>query len=211
MDNTFATPFLCRPVEHGADYVVHSASKYLGGHGDLIGGMVLTSEEAVSRMQHVTVEVGAAMAPFVAWLILRGLKTLPVRMAQHTSTAAKIAAALEASPAVERVHYPGLPSHPHHDIAKRELEHGFGGMVAFELPGDLARASRFMNALEIVARAGSLGDTHSLALQPAATSHRQLGPEGRAAAGIPDGFIRFSTGLEDPDDLIADLEQALRA
>lgn len=208
VDNTFASPFLCRPIEHGADYVVHSASKYLGGHGDLIAGLVVGKKNALAAMQHVSVEVGASMAPFVAWLILRGLKTLAVRMRQHTSSATTIAEALEASPHVERVHYPGLASHPHHETAKRQLD-GFGGMIAFELLGDLARATRFVNGLELVARAGSLGDTHSLVLQPAATSHRQLSPEARKKAGISDGFIRFSVGLEAPEDLIADITRAL--
>lgn len=212
VDNTFASPYLCRPIEHGADIVVHSASKYLGGHGDLIGGMLIGGRDEVTELQRLLIEVGGAMAPFVAWLVLRGLKTLSLRMNQHTASAQQIAEALDARDDVRVVHYPGLPNHPDHEVAKRTLSNGFGGMVAFELVGgDRARVSRFLDALELISLAGSLGDAHSLALAPAFTTHRQFAPAERAAAGIPDGFIRLSVGLEDPKDLLADLDAALGA
>ncbi|MCB9648982.1 MAG: aminotransferase class I/II-fold pyridoxal phosphate-dependent enzyme [Deltaproteobacteria bacterium] len=209
VDATFTTPYLCRPVELGADLVVHSASKYLGGHGDLLGGVLVGPKDLMKRIQHSAVEVGGVMAPFVAWLILRGLKTLGLRMERHTASALSVARALEAHPRVRTVLYPGLPSHPEHVLAQRVLQNGFGGMVSFEVEGGLEAAKAVMNRLQLFLRAGSLGDAHSLALLPAATSHRRLGAEARAAAGIADGLIRLSVGLEDAQDLIHDLEQAL--
>lgn len=208
VDNTFASPYLARPIEQGADLVVHSASKYLGGHGDLIGGLIVGGREAIREAQHLLIEVGGTMAPFVAWLVLRGMKSLAVRMRQHCSTALTVAEWLEGRDDVTNVRYPGLPSHPQHALAEQCLEHGFGGMIAFEI-ADPERVVRFMDRLKLVARAGSLGDAHSLVIAPAHTTHRQMSPAERAEAGIADGFVRLSIGLEDAADLIADLQQAL--
>ncbi len=208
VDNTFATPYLARPVEQGADLVVHSASKYLGGHGDLIGGLIVGRKDTLAKMQHLLIEIGGQMAPFVAWLVLRGMKSLAVRMRQHCANALILAEWLDARDDVVDVRYPGLPSHPDHALAAKNLCHGFGAMIAFEL-ADASKTVSFLDRLEIIARAGSLGDAHSLVIAPAHTTHRQMSPEEREAAGIPDGFVRFSVGLEDADDLIADLEGAL--
>ncbi len=208
VDNTFASPYLARPIEQGADLVVHSASKYLGGHGDLIGGIVVGSRAHLDAAQHLLIEVGGTMAPFVAWLVLRGIKSLAVRMRQHCATALRIAEWLDKRDDVTNVAYPGLPSHPDHALARRCLPTGFGGMIAFEL-ADAARVVAFMDRLQIVARAGSLGDAHSLVIAPAHTTHRQMSPEERAGAQIADGFVRLSIGLEDADDLIEDLAHAL--
>lgn len=209
VDATFTTPYLCQPLALGADVAVHSASKYLGGHGDLLGGLILTSDALMRRIRPSAVEVGGIMAPFVAWLILRGLKTLGLRMERHTASALQVARALAEHPRVRRVLYPGLPGHPDHALAQRVLRRGFGGMVSIEVDGDLVAAKAVMNRLQLFLRAGSLGDAHSLALLPAATSHRKLSPAARAAAGISDGLIRLSVGLEDAEDLVQDLLQAL--
>jgi methionine-gamma-lyase len=211
IDSTFASPYICRPLEHGADVVLHSASKYLGGHGDLIAGVVLTRKEDADRIRHTMIDAGGNMSPFVAWLILRGLKTLAVRMERHVSSASRIARRLAEHPRIERAIYPGLASHPDHAVAKRILQHGFGGMVAFELKGDRSDGARFMDRLSLIKRAGSLGDVHSLALQPATTTHRQLDRAQLEAAGISEGFIRLSVGLEDEEDLIEDIDRALDA
>jgi len=210
VDSTFATPYLNRPLELGADVVVHSASKYLGGHGDLLGGLILSDASAMNEIRPHAVEVGGGMAPFVAWLVLRGLKTLSLRMQRHCSSALQIARALQDHDQVTRVFYPGLAGHPDHARAAAVLEHGFGGMVSIEVQGGLPQAKSVMDKLQIFLRAGSLGDAHSLALLPALTSHRKLGPEALAKAGISDGLIRLSVGLEDPEDLIEDLREALR-
>jgi methionine-gamma-lyase len=208
VDSTFASPYLCRPLELGADVVMHSASKFLGGHGDLVAGLLAGSKGVIDSMRHTAYEVGGTMSPFIAWLILRGLMTLPVRMERHSSTAMQLARWLEAHPRVTKVHYPGLPSHPNHAIAKAELGERFGGMLAFELP-DRQSGARFVDRLQLIKRAGSLGDVRSLIIQPSNTTHRQLSPEELRAAHISEGFIRFSVGLEDPADLVSDLEQAL--
>ncbi len=209
IDSTFATPYLSQPLAQGADVVVHSASKYMGGHGDLLGGVVLTNAELMNKIRPDAVEVGGGMAPFVAWLVLRGLKTLSLRMDRHCATAMLIANDLTQIESVERVLYPGLESHPDHRRAQECLRHGYGGIVSFEVKGGLQGATKVLDGLKIFLRAGSLGDAHSLALLPAAASHRKLSPEARAKAGIPDGLIRLSVGLEDPQDLISDLRSAL--
>jgi methionine-gamma-lyase len=210
VDSTFASPWLCRPLAHGADVVVHSATKYLAGHGDVIAGVVATSAARAARVRKVQADTGGIASPFSAWLATRGVKTLPLRMERHCTSALRIARALAAHPAVEAVHYPGLPSHPDHAVAARLLREGrFGGMVGFDLRGGLDAGRRFQNALKLVARAGSLGDVHSLALHPASTSHRQLEPAVRRAAGIGEGYVRLSVGLEDPEDLLEDLNGAL--
>jgi cystathionine beta-lyase/cystathionine gamma-synthase len=213
VDNTFASPYLLRPLEHGVRLVVHSATKYLGGHGDVTGGTVAASDRELGRLLHEQTELlGANLAPNEAWLCHRGLKTLPLRMARQCDNALAVARRLEAHPGVARVHYPGLPSHAQHGLAGRLLGGRYGAMVAFDL-GDATRAAvrRFMDALRLIAPAATLGDLRTLALYPAHASHRGLTPEERRAVGIGDGLVRLSIGIEEPADLIADLERALAA
>ena len=210
VDSTLASPVVARPLEHGADTVLHSASKYLGGHGDLIAGVVAGSEEAMRRVHQVAIHAGGTLSPFVAWLVLRGIKTLPLRMAQHQATALAIATFLSDHPRVRVCHYPGLSDHPDHQRANETLEGGFGGVVAFEVQGGDATATEVADRLKLFSSAGSLGDTHSLVVQPAMASHRTLPPEARLKAGIGPGFLRLSVGLEDAHDLIDDLRAALR-
>lgn len=209
VDSTLASPAVSRPLERGADIIIHSASKYLGGHGDLIGGVVAGDGQRMRRVRLMAIDAGGCMAPFVAWLVLRGLKTLPLRMGQHQASALAVARYLAGHPKVRTCHYPGLASHPDHDRARRVLDGGFGGVVAFELGGGDEAATQLANGLTLFARAGSLGDTHSLVIQPAMASHRTLSPEARLRAGIGPGFVRLSIGLEDGEDLVADLERAL--
>lgn len=208
VDSTFATPYLCRPLAHGADVVLHSLSKYLGGHGDVIGGIVAGTAEVMPLVKKVAIDVGGILEPFTAWLVLRGMKTLSIRMDRHSATAAAIAARLAGNPNVKRVIYPGLASHPQHALARKILRTG-GGMVALDLAGGRDAGVRFMEKLSVFMRAASLGDAHSLAMVPSATSHRQLDAKQLEAAGISEGFVRLSCGLEDAEDLIADLEGAL--
>lgn len=211
VDSTLASPALCRPLEHGADIVVHSASKYLGGHGDLIAGVVAGPKAHMRTIRKMNLLVGGCCAPFVAWLILRGIKTLELRMKQHCANALSVAQFLAEHPAVQIVHYPGLPQHPDHAHAKATLHGGFGALVSFVIPGDQRPARAVLDRLELFQRAGSLGDAHSLALLPAMASHRSFSPEERAAAGMPEGFVRLSIGLEDAEDLRADLARGLEA
>jgi len=211
VDNTFASPYLCNPVEHGFDLVVHSATKYIGGHNDLIGGVACGSADLVARLRDTVIETGGTMAPFEAWLCLRGLATLELRMQRHCSNALALAQHLEAHPKVERVHYPGLPSHPHHAVAERILHGGFGGMMAFDVVGGVQGGMRFCDALELAWVASSLGGTHTLVGHAASTTHRQMDPDARRAAGIGDGLVRISVGIEDVEDLIADVDRALEA
>jgi methionine-gamma-lyase len=212
VDNTYATPLLTRPVALGADLVVHSATKYLGGHGDLVAGLVAGSAEDIRQIRLVGMKdmTGAVMAPFNAMLILRGLKTLELRMARHCSTAMTVARALEAHPAVRAVHYPGLESFPQHTLARRQMA-DFGGMIAFEVEGGVAGGIRLMNRLNLILRAVSLGDAETLIQHPASMTHSTYSPEERHAHGISDGLIRLSVGLETPGDIIEDLMQALPA
>jgi cystathionine beta-lyase/cystathionine gamma-synthase len=209
VDNTFASPYLCNPAAYGFDYVLHSATKYIGGHMDLIGGVVCTTEERMAGLRSTVIETGGTMAPLEAWLSMRGLMTLQVRMERHSRTALELTSWLESHPKVERVHYPGLPSHPQHAVARRELARGFGGMAAFEVVGGVDAGQRFCDALELAWVAASLGGIQTLVCHPASTTHRQLDPAAREAAGIADGLIRLSVGLEDLDDLKADFERAL--
>lgn len=209
VDNTFASPYLCNPAGHGFDVVLHSATKYVGGHHDLIGGVACASAEDVARLRATVIETGGTMAPLEAWLCLRGLATLELRMRRHSESARRIAEHLVAHPKVERVHYPGLPGHPHHAVAERLLRNGYGGMLAFEVRGGVEAGVRLCDALELVWIGASLGGTHSLVGHAASTTHRQLDPEARRAAGIADGLVRLSVGLEDAEDLIADLDRAL--
>jgi methionine-gamma-lyase len=208
VDNTFASPYLCNPAAYGFAYVLHSVTKYLGGHHDLIGGIVCCGAEERTRLRTTVIDTGGTMAPFDAWLGMRGTMTLPLRMDRHTASAHALAEFLEDHPKVARVHYPGLVSHPDHDVAERILR-GFGGMLAFEVDGDVAAAMRVCDALEIAWVATSLGGTHTLVGQAASTTHRQMDPEARRAAGIADGLIRVSVGLEDVEDLVEDFARAL--
>lgn len=212
VDNTYATPVLTRPIELGADIVVHSATKYMGGHGDLVGGIAVgrSSDIAQVRMVGMKDMTGAVMAPFNAMLVLRGLKTLKLRMERHCASALSVARALEAHPAVARVYYPGLDSFPQHALAQRQMP-GFGGMIAFEMRGGYAAGVAMMNRLDLIRRAVSLGDAESLIQHPASMTHSTYTPEERTAHGISEGLIRLSVGLEEVEDLLADLTQALDA
>jgi methionine-gamma-lyase len=210
VDNTYATPVITRPIELGADIVVHSATKYLGGHGDVVAGLVVGSAEDISAIRLVGMKdmTGAVMAPFNAMLVLRGLKTLQLRMRQHAQTAAEIARFLHGHPAVSVVHYPGLPSFAQADLARKQMDQ-FGGMMAVELKGGYDAGIALMNRLTLIHRAVSLGDTETLIQHPASMTHSAYSPEERREHGIADSLVRISVGLEDAVDLIADLDQAL--
>jgi cystathionine beta-lyase/cystathionine gamma-synthase len=210
VDNTFATPLLCRPFEHGADVVVHSATKYLGGHHDVVGGVaVFADRERYRAAWTQALRLGTAPDPFAAWLILRGMKTLRLRVRQQNESAATLAGRLADHPAVTTVHFPGLPGHPSHARATRLLS-GFGGTLAFDLAdGDAVRA--VLRELRVVLNAGSLGGTETTAMHPASTSHRHLDEPALRAAGISAGTVRISLGIEPVEDLWADLAQALSA
>jgi cystathionine beta-lyase/cystathionine gamma-synthase len=211
VDTTFASPYLFRPLEHGAHYALHSATKYLGGHGDIMAGVVASSTDRCHDLREQQKLLGANLGPQEAWLALRGLKTLPLRMRQHCANAQKVAEWLAGHPAVSQVYYPGLPGHPQHAIAARLFGgRGYGGMLSFDLrDSGQAGVFRFMEALELVLPATTLGDVYSLTLYPAHSSHRQIAPEVRAALGIGDGLVRVSVGIEAAEDIIADLAQAL--
>lgn len=210
VDNTYATPVQTRPLEHGADVVVHSATKYLGGHGDLIAGVAVGSADDMAEVRMIGVKdmTGAVLAPFNAMLILRGLKTLELRVERHAQSAMKVATMLEAHPAIARVHYPGLPSFEQHDLAQRQMN-GFGGMIAFELTGGYSAGIAMMNRLNLVRRAVSLGDAETLIQHPASMTHSTYSREEREAHGISEGLVRISVGLEQIDDILEDLHQAL--
>ena len=208
-DNTFASPWLQRPLEHGFDIVVHSATKYLNGHSDVIGGvMVLREAELGERMAFLQNAVGAVPGPFDSFLILRGLKTLHLRLERHCTNANQLAGWLENHRAVERVLYPGLPSHPEHELAKRQMQ-AFGGMITVILRGGLEASRTALERFQVFALAESLGGVESLVEHPAIMTHASIPAERRAALGISDGLIRLSVGVEDVEDLRADLEQAL--
>ena len=209
VDNTFASPYLCSPAALGFDYVLHSTTKYVGGHHDLVGGAVCLPATRRATLRHTAIDTGGTMAPLEAWLCIRGLATLELRMERHSATALRLAEHLESHPAVERVHYPGLGSHPHHDVARRQFANGYGGMLAVEVRGGLDAGVRVCNALELAWIGASLGGIHTLVAHAASTTHRQLSPAERAAAGIGEGLIRVSAGLEDADDVVADFDQAL--
>ncbi|KUY72538.1 methionine gamma-lyase [Burkholderia cepacia] len=212
VDNTYCTPYLQRPLELGADVVVHSATKYLSGHGDITAGLVVSSADLAMqiRLQGLKDMTGAVMSPQDAFLLLRGLKTLSLRMERHCSNAEAVADFLSLHPLVEAVHFPGLKSFPQHELATRQMRRA-GGMIAFELRGGEEAAKRFINALKLFICAVSLGDAESLVQHPASMTHSTYTPEERAAHGIADGLIRLSVGLEDTPDLLADLAQALDA
>jgi cystathionine gamma-synthase/methionine-gamma-lyase len=207
-----ASPYLFRPLQHGADYVVHSATKYLGGHGDVMGGVVVTSAERRAGLDELNKLVGGNLGPQEAWLVLRGIKTLPLRVQRQCDNAVRVAAWLSAHPRVIKVNYPGLSAHPQHALAARLLERGaFGAVISFDLKdGSRESVFRFMEALKLVLPATTLGDVYSLVLYPAGTSHRALDAEARRRVGIGDGLVRLSVGIEDAEDIIADLDQALK-
>lgn len=209
-DNTFASPWVQRPIEQGFDMVMHSATKYLNGHSDMVGGVLVIGDrpEIVKQMAYLQNAVGAVQGPFDSFLALRGLKTLALRMERHCTSALKIAAYLEAHPKIEKVYYPGLASHPQHALAKRQM-HAYGGMVTAVLKGGLDDARRFLERVQIFALAESLGGVESLVEHPAIMTHASIPLENREALGISDGLVRLSVGVEGVDDLIADLEQAL--
>ena len=208
-DNTFATPYLQRPLELGADIVVHSATKYLNGHSDIVGGIAVTADAGLAqRLAYLHNAIGAIAGPFDSFLALRGVKTLDVRMARHVENAARIAAWLEADARVERVLYPGLPSHPHYALASRQMRAG-GGIVTFLLRGGIDNAQRFLENTELFALAESLGGVESLVDHPGMMTHASVPPERRAELGISDTLIRLSVGIEALDDLLADLDRAL--
>jgi cystathionine beta-lyase/cystathionine gamma-synthase len=212
VDNTFASPYLANPLSLGADLVVHSTTKYIGGHSDITGGAVLGSAERVAAARRIVINVGGNAAPLEAFLALRGLKTLGIRMDRHSANALAVACALEGAPGVAAVHYPGLPSHPQHDLARRTLRDGMaGGMVSIDLSGGREAGERFLDRLTVAVHATSLGSAETLCSHPASSSHRQLTEEELTSAGLTPGMVRISIGLEDPDDLIADLSAAAAA
>ncbi|MGI5859002.1 MAG: methionine gamma-lyase [Tepidanaerobacteraceae bacterium] len=210
VDNTFMSPYLQRPIEHGADVVVHSATKYIGGHGDVIAGLIISSKELIDNMRIPYLkDFGGVLSPFDAWLLLRGLKTLGVRMDRHCANAQKVAEYLEKHPLIDEVHYPGLPSHPQHELAIKQIN-GFGGMMSFELKGGLEAGKVLMNSVKMISLAVSLGCVDSLIQHPASMTHSPVPREERLKAGITDGQVRLSVGIEDIEDIIADLDQALK-
>jgi cystathionine beta-lyase/cystathionine gamma-synthase len=211
VDNTFASPYLYTPLAHGADYVIHSATKYIAGHGDVMAGVVVTASDNRRKLYELNKLVGAVLGPFEAWLALRGLKTLPLRVRQQCANAARLAEWLAGHPKIAHVNYPGLATHPGHGLARRLFgERGFGGVLSFDIAGaDQAAAFRFMEKLALCLPATTLGDIYTLVLHPATSSHRSLSAAERAQVGIGEGLVRLSAGIEDTADLIADLEQAL--
>lgn len=209
VDNTFASPYLCNPIALGADLVVHSVTKYIGGHSDLLGGVVLGSAERVAAARQIVINAGGNASPLEAFLALRGLKTLALRMERHSSSALRVAGALAGAAGVRRVLYPGLASHPQHRLAQAELRGGMaGGMMAVELSGGRAAGERFLGRVRVAVHATSLGSVESLVSHPASSSHRQLDDAGLAEAGLTPGMLRVSIGLEDVEDLVADLSAA---
>jgi cystathionine beta-lyase/cystathionine gamma-synthase len=208
VDNTFASPYVQRPIELGADMVVHSTTKYLNGHSDSIGGIVVAvRDEDVEWLRFIQNAEGAILSPFDSWLVLRGTKTLAIRMAQHNINGLAVAEFLASHPKVRQVIYPGLPSHPQHALAKRQMN-GFGGMLSFDV-GTFENARRVLNRVRLMALAESLGGVETLISHPASMTHASVPPERRAAIGLTDSLVRISVGIEDPGDLIADLKQAL--
>lgn len=212
VDSTFTTPYLLKPFDYNADYVVHSSTKYLGGHGDVLSGVVVCSEERRNILYELTKMLGANLGPNEAFLTLRGIKTLPLRMQRHCENAVKVADALTRNPRIERVIYPGLKSHPQHILASEMFRKDcYGGMVSFEIKGaGKKEVFTFFEALTLVLLGTSLGDIYSLILYPAHSSHRALTPEERKKIGISDGLVRLSVGIEDAEDIIHDVEQALK-
>jgi cystathionine beta-lyase/cystathionine gamma-synthase len=208
VDNTFASPAVQRPIEFGADLVVHSTTKYLNGHSDSVGGVVVgVHDDDLEWLQFVQNAAGAILSPFDSWLVLRGTKTLALRMAQHNANGLAVAEFLRRHPRVTRVHYPGLPDHPQHELAKRQMR-GFGGMVSFDV-GTFEAAKRVCDRVKLMALAESLGGVETLICHPASMTHASVPPDRRAAIGLTESMVRISAGIEDPADLVADLQQAL--
>jgi methionine-gamma-lyase len=211
VDSTFASPALANPLALGADIVLHATTKYIGGHSDLMGGALVGPAARIAAARHIVINAGGNAAPFEAFLALRGLKTLALRMERHSSNALAVATALEGAPGVARVLYPGLPSHPQHELAMRTLRDGMaGGMLAVELEGGRGHGERFLGRVRVAVHATSLGSVETLVSHPASSSHRQLADDELAAAGMSPGMVRVSVGLEDADDLIEDLVGAAR-
>ena len=212
VDNTFATPLITRPLEFGASMSVHSLTKYLSGHGDVLGGIVVANDEHFAPLRALARTVGFNLGPFESYLAMRGIKTFPMRMERHCSNACKVASWLATHPGVERVYFPADPKHPDAENIRRVFAPGlYGGMVAFEVKdADRAGIFRFMNALKMIVPGTSLGDVHSLMLYPAIASHRELAPKHRERLGIRENLVRLSVGIEDIEDIVADLDQALR-
>jgi cystathionine gamma-synthase len=210
VDNTFATPINQNPLDLGADLVLHSATKFLGGHADALGGVVVGSEDLIERIYHYREINGATLHPMAAYLLLRGMKTLQLRVERQGESAQQIAEYLESHSKVTAVNYPGLASHPQHDIAAKQMR-GFGGMLSFSIGDDLEAVGKFLPRLELAHSAANLGSVETIVGPPATTSHVEVSAEGRRALGIPEGLIRYSTGIEDVEDLIADLDSALEA
>ncbi len=209
VDNTFATPYLQRPLTLGADVVMHSTTKYIGGHGTIVGGAVITNRDDIKdKLYHVMKDFGACPSPFDAWLVNQGLKTLPLRMDRHCENAMKVAEFLEKHPKVDKVHYPGLKSFPQHELAKKQMK-DFGGMVTFEIKGGYTAATKLLNNVHVMTLAVSLGGVDSLIQHPASMTHASVSPEVKKRLGISDNLIRLSVGLEDADDILTDLDQAL--
>ncbi len=211
VDNTFASPYLFNPIVLGADMSIHSATKYISGHGDVLAGVVATSGENKKKLFELNKLVGSVLGPFEAWLALRGLKTLPLRMKQHCQNAQQTAEWLVKHPRVAKVNYPGLAEHPQHALAGKLFGDRYGGMLSFEIKGaGKAEVYRFMEALDVCLPATTLGDVYSLVLHPATSSHRSLTSEQRAQVGISDGLVRLSAGIEAVEDILSDLEGALK-
>lgn len=209
VDSTFATPVFLRPLEHGADLVMHSTTKYLSGHNQLIGGTVITNRQDIhDEMRFIQKTIGAVPSPFDCWLTMLGIKTLHLRMRRHSDSAQTVAEFLEAHPKVEQVTYPGLPSHPQHQVAKSQMD-GFSGMISFELVGGMSAGRTLMNEVELCALAESLGAVETMITHPATMTHAEVPVEERRARGLTDGLVRISVGIEDVDDIIADLKTAL--
>ena len=208
VDNTFATPYFQQPVKLGADFSVQSCTKYIGGHSDLLGGVIVGSTDIVNSIKRTALYLGGTMGPHEAWLCIRGLKTLHLRMERHAYNALKVAEFLETHPKVERANYPGLKSHPQHETAKKQMS-GFSGMLSFEVKGGIVAGRRLMNGVKLLTLAVSLGSTDTLIEHPASMTHAVVPKEERLRTGITDGLVRISVGIEDVDDIIADLDQAL--
>ena len=208
VDNTFMSPYFQRPLEYGADFVVHSTTKYLNGHSDGVGGAIVLNDPSLAeRVRFIQNAAGAVLGPFDSWLVLRGVKTLAVRMRQHNENGVAIAAFLQGHPRITKVHYPGLPSHPQHELAKTQMT-GFGGMLSFET-GSLDNARTILNSVRLCSLAESLGGVETLISHPGTMTHASVPPEERERLGITEGLVRISVGIEDVEDLISDLKQAL--
>ncbi len=210
VDNCFATPYLQNPAKFGADIITHSATKFIDGQGRVIGGAILGTKECIEKVRFFARHTGPAMSPFNSWILSKSLETLAVRMEKHCENALYLAKHLEDHKDILSVRYPFLPSHPNHDIAKKQMKLG-GGLVSFELTGGIERGSRFLNNLKMISFSANLGDTRSIAAHPASTTHSKLTDEEKASVGITDGLIRISAGLEHIQDIVDDIEQAIEA